>query len=124
MPRDCLSCPFVGGAAGICEDKINYTRITGHRLADCPLREVGKLHAFQIVNQEYSEGINWAKDRVTEMIAEKLRADGCITFEVSSVQAEEIASNPLFYDPCHPGEVKVRGMLKVVLPPEGVRGHD
>ena len=116
MPKDCQSCPFVGGAAGICEDKINYTRVPGHRLADCPLREVGKLCALQIVNQEYSEGIHWAKEEAVRMIVEKLYADGCIRFETRSAQSE---IRPLLYDPCHPGDVEVLARLTVVMPEGG-----
>ena len=119
MPKDCFSCPFVGGVFGICKHP-NYTRIHGHRLADCPLREVGKLAASQIVNQEYSEGITWAKDEATIKIAKKLREDGCIRFEVTSAM-EGYPAHLLFYDPCHPGDVKVQAMLTVVLP-EGVGG--
>ena len=117
MPEDCLSCPFATGVFGICDHRyVNRTR--GRRLPDCPLREVGKLSALQVVNQEYSEGIHWAKKETVRMIAEKLYADGCIRFETRSAQSE---IRPLFYDPCHPGDVEVRALLTVVMP-EGVSG--
>lgn len=117
MPRDCFSCPFAGGTFGICKNG-NY-RVHGNQQTGCPLREVGKLAASQIVNQEYSEGITWAKDEATRKIAEKLRGDGCIIFEVTSAM-EDYPAHLLFYDPCHPGEVKVRALLTVVMP-EGVK---
>lgn len=124
MPKGCLSCPFIGGFGGICNDQINFAKAPDIRRADCPLREVRKLAAVQIVNQEYSEGINWAKDEIAMKIAEKLRRDGCIVYQVTSAQ-EDRAMDPLFYDPCHPGEVKVRALLTVVLSEgEGASGNE
>lgn len=122
MPRDCLSCPFIGGYGRICNDKIYFAKVPGIRRPDCPLREVGKLAASQIVNQEYSEGITWAKDECALKIVKKLREDGCIRFEVTSAM-EGYPAHFLFYDPCHPGEVKVQALLTVVMP-EGVSGDE
>lgn len=122
MPKDCLNCPFIGGYGGICSDQLHFAKVPGLRRPDCPLREVGKVAAVQIVNQEYSEGIHWAKEEAARKIAEKLYADGCIVYQVTSAE-EDRAIHPLFYDPCHPGEVKVRALLTVVMP-EGVREDD
>lgn len=120
MPKDCFSCPFVGGVFGICKYP-NYTRICGHRLPDCPLREVGKLAVSRIVDRQYSGGITWAKNDATHSMAEKLRADGCIEFELTRPQDDPDLS-PLFYDPTGPGEVKVLALLTVVMPKERGRG--
>ena len=85
--------------------------------ADCPLREVGKLAVSRIVDQQYSGGITWAKNDAAHSMAEKLRADGCIEFELTSPQDDPYLS-PLFYDPTSPGEVKVLALLTVVMPKE------
>lgn len=119
MPRDCLSCPFVGGYGGVCSDKPFFAKVPGLRRPDCPLREVEKMAVSQIVDLQYSEGITWAKDDAARRMAEKLRADGCIEFELSRPQDDPYLTQ-LFYDPTGPGKVKLLALLTVVMP-EGVK---
>ena len=81
MPSDCLSCPFVTGAFGIC-DHIHCTRIPGQRLPDCPLREVKPLVASHLIEQDDYDIVKHEHEKwIAQQMARTLYESGCITFD-------------------------------------------
>ena len=118
MPKDCFSCPFAGGAFGICGNE-NF-RVRGKPAPECPLLEVQKLCALVMVDPYFGEnGIQEAKHRIAVMMADKLYASGGIKYQVDRVPPPV---DPLMTGPIYE-RYQVRGMLNVILP-EGVKAID
>lgn len=108
MPTDCLSCPFVTGAFGIC-DHINYTRVPGHRLADCPLREVKPLENSRLVKAEdYEVFPHRFKAEMVLPMARLLFATHCIHFEAETAARD--------WPEERKDMVELRSTVAVVLP--------
>lgn len=120
MPKDCFSCPFAGGAFGICRNE-NF-RVRGKPAPECPLLEVHKLGALVMVDPYFGEnGIQEAKHRIAVMMADKLYASGGIKYQVED---RMFVADPSMSAGCiDEYHYKVWGTLNVVLP-AGVKAID